>query len=209
MNKLFCFFLIVVTLEGCSDRVRTEKASFVEGRNIVADSGMVVSAHPQASEIGVSILQKGGNAIDAAIATEFALAVCFPEAGNIGGGGFMLIRTSNGNTDVIDYREKAPSKASRDMYLDITGKVTEGSSTDTQLSAGVPGTVDGLICAHLKYGKLPFKFLIQPAIDMAEKGFRLTSGQANELNNNRQVFINRNSSKTAFVKYNTVQPAFV
>ena len=200
MNKLFCFFLIVATLEGCSDRVRTEKASFVEGRNIVADSGMVVSAHPQASEIGVSILKKGGNAIDAAIATEFALAVCFPEAGNIGGGGFMLIRTSNGNTDVIDYREKAPSKASRDMYLDITGKVTEGSSTDTQLSAGVPGTVDGLICAHLKYGKLPFKFLIQPAIDMAEKGFRLTSGQANELNNNKQVFINRNSSKTAFVK---------
>ena len=106
---------------------------------------MVVSAHPESSRIGVRILQKGGNAIDAAVATEFALAVCFPEAGNIGGGGFMLIRTSDGKTDVIDYREKAPAWLQRDMYLDKAGNVSEGLSTDTHLASGVPGTVDGMI----------------------------------------------------------------
>ena len=131
---------------------------------------------------------------DAAVATEFALAVCFPEAGNIGGGGFMLIRTSDGKTDVIDYREKAPALANRDMYLDKAGNVSEGVSTDTHLASGVPGTVDGMINAHSKYGKLPFNEVIQPAIDLAEKGFPITRGQAEEFNNNRKTFIDRNSS---------------
>jgi gamma-glutamyltranspeptidase/glutathione hydrolase len=161
---------------------------------------MVVSAHPQSSRIGISILQKGGNAIDAAVATEFALAVCFPEAGNIGGGGFMLIRTNDGKTAVIDYREKAPSHATRDMYLDKSGNVTAGLSTDTHLSSGIPGTVDGLITAHSKYGILPFNEVIQPAIDLAEKGFRVTAGQAADLNSNRSIFIERNSFRPAFVK---------
>ena len=128
--------------------------------------------------IGVKILKKGGNAVDAAVATEFALAVCYPEAGNIGGGGFMVIRTNDGKTDVIDYREKAPMLASRDMYLDKEGNVTEGLSTDTHLASGVPGTVDGMITAHSKYGKLPFRDVIQPAIDLAENGFPVTSEQA-------------------------------
>ena len=165
-----------------------------------ADSGMVVSAHPQSSAIGVSILKKGGNAVDAAVATEFALAVCHPEAGNLGGGGFMLIRTRDGRTEVIDYREKAPGKASRDMYLDKSGNVVEGLSTDTRLSSGVPGTVDGMLQAHAKYGKLPFKDVIQPAIDLAENGFPVTRRQAAVLNSNRQTFIDRNSVRIAFVK---------
>jgi len=200
MNRPSIIFLILLLLTGCKVDSDKKNPEFLEGRNILADSGMVVSAHRESSRIGVRILQKGGNAIDAAVATEFALAVCFPEAGNIGGGGFMLIRTSDGRNDVIDYREKAPSKATRDMYLDKSGNVIEGKSTDTHLASGVPGTVDGMIMAHSKYGRLPFKDVIQPAIDLAEKGFKITSGQAHDMNSNRKLFIERNSFKPAFVK---------
>jgi gamma-glutamyltranspeptidase/glutathione hydrolase len=200
MNKLLTILSSLMILTGCSVKSGKEQNRFIEGRNIIVDSGMVVSAHPQSSRIGTSILRKGGNAIDAAVATEFALAVCYPEAGNIGGGGFMLIRTSDGKTDVIDYREKAPSHASRDMYLDKSGNVSEGLSTDTHLASGVPGTVDGMLNAHSKYGKLPFKEVIQPAIDLAEKGFPVTRRQAEELNSNRKTFIDRNAFRPAFVK---------
>ena len=174
MNKIISIFLGMIFLSGCSQRNGKEKYKFIEGQDIVADSGIVVSANRLSSETGVRMLQKGGNAVDAAIATEFALAVCYPEAGNIGGGGFMVIRTNDGKTDVIDYREKAPLLASRDMFLDKDGNVSEGLSTDTHLASGVPGTVDGMLFAHSKYGKLAFKDLIQPAIDLAEKGFHLS-----------------------------------
>jgi gamma-glutamyltranspeptidase/glutathione hydrolase len=200
MNKTIGILLGLIIFTGCSVKSGKEKDKFVEGQDITADSGMVVSAHPQSSRIGISILQKGGNAVDAAVATEFALAVCYPEAGNIGGGGFMLIRTSDGKTDVIDYREKAPIHASRDMYLDKSGNVSEGLSTDTHLASGVPGTVDGMLNAHSKYGKLQFKEVIQPAIDLAENGFPVTRRQAAELNSNRKSFIERNSFRPAFVK---------
>jgi gamma-glutamyltranspeptidase/glutathione hydrolase len=200
MNKLITILSSLIILTGCSVKSGKEPNRYIEGRNIIVDSGMVVSAHSQSSRIGISILLKGGNAIDAAIATEFALAVCYPEAGNIGGGGFMLIRTSDGKTDLIDYREKAPSHASRDMYLDKSGNVSEGLSTDTHLASGVPGTVDGMLNAHSKYGKLPFKEVIQPAIDLAEKGFPVTRSQAEELNSNRKTFIDRNAFRPAFVK---------
>ena len=200
MNKTIGIAFGLMILTGCSVKSGNNKNRFIEGQNITADSGMVVSAHPQSSRIGASILQKGGNAVDAAVATEFALAVCYPEAGNIGGGGFMLIRTSDGKTDVIDYREKAPKDAKRDMYLDKSGNVSEGLSTDTHLAIGVPGTVDGMLYAHSKYGKLPFKEVIQPAIDLAEHGFPVTGRQASELNSNRKTFIDRNSFRPAFVK---------
>jgi gamma-glutamyltranspeptidase/glutathione hydrolase len=200
MNKKHCFSLLLIIITGCSVQKGKEQNRIIEGRNITADSGMVVSAHPQSSRIGVSILKKGGNAIDAAVATEFALAVCFPEAGNIGGGGFMLIRTSDGKSEVIDYREKAPAGASRDMYLDKNGNVIDGMSTNTHLSSGVPGTVDGLMNAHRKYGKLPFREVIQPAIELAERGFIVTKVQARDLNINRKAFIERNQFRTAFVK---------
>jgi gamma-glutamyltranspeptidase/glutathione hydrolase len=200
MKKTITLLLISMFFLQCSVKTGKEKIRIIEGRNIIADSGMVVSAHPEGSRIGISILKKGGNAIDAAVATEFALSVCYPEAGNIGGGGFMLIRTSDGKTDVIDYREKAPALATRNMYLDKEGNVSDRTSTDTHLSSGVPGTVDGMIKAHSKYGKLPFKDVIQPAIDLAEKGFPLTAGQALDLNSNRNAFINRNLSIPAFVR---------
>lgn len=171
-----------------------------EGRHIVTDSGMVVSAHPESSRIGAMILQKGGNAVDAAVATEFALAVCYPEAGNIGGGGFMLIREADGRTDMIDYREKAPLKASEKMYLDVEGNVISGLSTETHMGSGVPGTVDGMVNIHSKYGLLSFRDVIQPAIDIANDGFPVTEGQAADLNSNREIFIARNLSRPAFVK---------
>lgn len=200
MNKIFGIQLVLIFVCGCSQNRVQEKVKSTEIQYITSDSGMVVSAHPQSSAIGVSILKKGGNAVDAAVATEFALAVCHPEAGNLGGGGFMLIRTMDGTTEFIDYREKAPGKASRDMYLDKSGNVVPGLSTDTRLSSGVPGSVDGMLMAHSKYGKLPFKDVIQPAIDLAENGFPLTHRQAAVLNSNRQTFIDRNSVRIAFVK---------
>jgi gamma-glutamyltranspeptidase/glutathione hydrolase len=200
MIRYLILIIAIIAVTGCAQRSELSGYKTLEGRNITAVHGMVVSAHPQSSRIGVSVLQKGGNAFDAAVATEFALAVCYPEAGNLGGGGFMVIRTCNGTTDVIDYRERAPLKATRDMYLGPDGNVIEGLSTDTHLSAGVPGTVDGMIEVHAKYGKLSFKEVIQPAIDLARKGFPVTKGQARSFNDNKEYFIKVNLKRPAFVK---------
>jgi gamma-glutamyltranspeptidase/glutathione hydrolase len=200
MYKTLATILILIILNSCTGKSGKTGNEILQGKEVVSDSGMVVSAHPEGSFIGAKILQKGGNAIDAAVATEFALGVCFPEAGNIGGGGFMLIRTADGKTEVIDYREKAPARASRDMYLDNNGLVAEGLSTKTHMASGVPGTVAGMISAHSRHGKLPFKEVIQPAIDLAENGFIVTREQARDLNLYRERFIERNSSRPVFVK---------
>ena len=125
-------------------------------KNITCNNGAVVSAHPLASKAGVAILKKGGNAVDAAIATQLALAVVYPGAGNIGGGGFMIARLSNGTNLAIDYREKAPSAASRDMYLDTSGNAQLNLSQIGHLASGVPGTIAGVFAA-MKYAKLPSK----------------------------------------------------
>jgi len=144
---------------------------------------MVVSAHREASEAGVKILEQGGNAVDAAIAVQFALAVTFPAAGNLGGGGFMVFRQNDGQAFTLDYREKAPAKASRDMYLDKNKNVIEGLSLHGQLAAGVPGTVAGLFASHKRFGKLEMSKLIQPAIELAENGFYITEKDAASFNN--------------------------
>jgi gamma-glutamyltranspeptidase/glutathione hydrolase len=200
MNNYVLVLIIIVLFSGCGTTSKKNASDIIEGHGVIAKSGMVVSDHPEASRVGVKVLKNGGNAIDAAVATELALAVCYPEAGNLGGGGFMVIRTSDGKTDAIDFREKAPAAASRNMYLDKSGNVINGLSMDTQLACGVPGTIDGLITAHEKYGKLPFKSIIQPAIDLAAKGFPVTRKQAISLNNNRKYFLERNAGKIAFVK---------
>ncbi|MCC9166888.1 gamma-glutamyltransferase [Pontibacter sp. XAAS-A31] len=153
---------------------------------------MVVSAHPNASQIGLTILQKGGNAYDAAIATQFALAVAFPVAGNIGGGGFVVYRHHTGETGALDFREMAPANASATMYLDSAGNVIEGLSLNGHLASGVPGTVDGMVKLHQKLGSLPLKELIQPAIDLAKRGVVLTEAEARGLNNQRKNFISNN-----------------
>jgi gamma-glutamyltranspeptidase/glutathione hydrolase len=161
--------------------------------------GAVVSAHPLASKVGLMILKQGGNAIDAAIATQLALAVVYPGAGNLGGGGFMVAHLRNGKNIALDYREKAPAAASRDMYLDSNRNARTDLSTNGHLAAGVPGTVAGLF-ASMKYGKLPFKQLIQPAIELADKGFVITESEARQLNGMQAEFLQYNSRKPVFVK---------
>lgn len=168
-------------------------------KKVVATKGAVVSAHPLASQVGLQILKQGGNAIDAAIATQLALAVVYPGAGNIGGGGFLVAHLSNGQNVTLDYRETAPAKASRDMYLDSAGNPQLKLSQDGHLASGIPGTIAGLF-ASLKYAKLPFKTLIQPAIELAEKGFVLTDAQVADFNESAKEFLKLNTAATAFIK---------
>ncbi|MFV0182732.1 gamma-glutamyltransferase [Empedobacter falsenii] len=160
-------------------------------------NGVVVTAHPEASKVGVEILKKGGNAIDASVAVQFALAVVYPNAGNIGGGGFLVYRDAKGKTDALDYREKAPLKATENMYWDKDGNAITDLSLYGQFAAGVPGTVDGMVKAHEKYGKLSWKELVQPAIDLAQKGFKITKQQASELTNKHDDFVKYNSKINA------------
>lgn len=160
---------------------------------------MVVSTHPAASEIGLNILKKGGNAIDAAVAVNFALAVCHPSAGNIGGGGFLVYRDKSGEVKALDYREKAPSAANRDMYLDVEGKIIPGKSMTGIFSVGVPGTVAGMQEMHEKLGRLAWKELLQPAVDLARNGLALTEKEARGLNRQRVEFLRENPGKNYLV----------
>ena len=170
-------------------------------KKAISEKAMVVSAHPLASMVGNRILHQGGNAVDAAVGVQLALAVVYPRAGNIGGGGFMVYRAASGETNSLDYREKAPALASRDMYLDSLGKPGTGSILG-HLASGVPGTVDGLITAHAKYGKLSFEKIIAPAIRLAEEGFQITADEAARLLDYRAVFISTNGKENAFIKEN-------
>ncbi|HXH39675.1 MAG TPA: gamma-glutamyltransferase, partial [Thermoanaerobaculia bacterium] len=142
---------------------------------VVARHGMVASTSDLASRVGVDIMKKGGNAFDAAVAVALAMAVTWPAAGNLGGGGFMLIRKADGTSEAIDYRERAPLAASRDMYLDANGKVIKGASTDGYKAIGVPGTVAGLMLVHKRYGKLKWSELVEPARKLAAEGFIVTA----------------------------------
>ena len=150
-------------------------------RPVHARRAMVVSVHQQASQVGVEILHQGGNAVDAAIATGFALAVVHPAAGNIGGGGFMLLRKANGETHFLDFREKAPKAASRDMYLDAQGNVIPEASLIGYKAAGVPGSVAGLVYAEQHWGKLSLRAVMEPAIRLARNGVRLTYEEAQSM----------------------------
>jgi gamma-glutamyltranspeptidase/glutathione hydrolase len=163
-------------------------------------NGMVVCAYPDASKVGVDILKKGGSAVDAAVAVQFGLAVVHPSAGNIGGGGFMVYRPAKGESNTLDFREKAPGKASDNMYLDAAGNVIKDMSLFTHAASGVPGSVDGMVTAHKKYGKLKWATLVQPAINLAARGFRVTARLAAELNSQRDAFIKNNPGKNYLLK---------
>ncbi|GAB3837481.1 gamma-glutamyltransferase [Hymenobacter jeollabukensis] len=165
---------------------------------VTARQAMVVSAHPEATRIGLEVLRRGGNAYDATVAVQFALAVCLPAAGNIGGGGFVVYRGADGAVGALDFRETAPAKASRDMYLDKQGNVIPDLSTRGHLAAGVPGTVAGMWELHQKLGKLPWRELVQPAVELATQGVRLTEKEAAGLNANRQVFFTTNELPAGF-----------
>jgi len=183
--KYFALFLIIFS---CS--------KVDEG--VVSENAMVVSAREEASKIGIKILKKGGNAFDAMMATELALAVSYPSAGNIGGGGFMVYRMSDGTIGALDYRERAPIKSSRDMYLDDNGNIIEGLSMIGALSIGVPGTIAGIFEAHERFGKLEIEEIISPVIDLAKNGFVITENQQMRINENRKYFQLANKSKILF-----------
>jgi gamma-glutamyltranspeptidase/glutathione hydrolase len=192
------FFIIVsaVSLLLACTIVEVNRSPYAYEEALVTSNAMVVSAHPAASKVGADIMRKGGNAIDAAIAVQFALAVVYPIAGNIGGGGFMVIRLNDGTHYSLDYREKAPKKTSEDMYVDEQGEIVEGLSTLGHLACGVPGSVDGMVEAHKRFGSLKWKELLTPAIDLASEGFKLEPGQISLLNyfSNRIREVNKESA---------------
>lgn len=163
-------------------------------------NGMVVCATPDAARVGLYILKKGGNAVDAAVAVQFALAVTLPEAGNIGGGGFMVYRSAKGKTSTLDFREKAPAAAGTNMYLDSAGNVIPDMSMATHQASGVPGSVDGMVEAHRKYGRLKWADLVQPAINLAHSGFKITKGLASALNYESTEFKKLNKRSTYLLK---------
>lgn len=191
MKKII--FLLAFAVLGCKSNEKT-----VEPTGLVTSKAMVVSAREEASQIGVEIMKKGGNAFDAMVATELALAVSHPQAGNIGGGGFMVFRKANGETGAIDYREKAPLAATKDMYLDKNGNVIEGKSRETALASGIPGTIAGIFEVHKKYGSLPISEILKPVIALAEKGVIVTKFQAESLSYYRASFIKANGPNSLF-----------
>jgi gamma-glutamyltranspeptidase/glutathione hydrolase len=163
-------------------------------------NGMVVCATPEAARVGLEILKKGGNAVDAAVAVQFALAVTHPEAGNIAGGGFMVYRSAKGTCGTLDFREKAPAKANRDMFLDNAGNVIQGMSIASHQASGVPGSVDGMVEAHRKYGRLKWAELVQPAIGLARQGFKISRRLASALNHAKGQFKKLNPGKSYFIR---------
>ncbi len=195
MNRFFILLLALCAIS-CTGPGGKKQAQV---RGPIAEKAMVVSAHPLATKVGIEILKKGGNAVDAAIATQFALAVVFPGAGNIGGGGFLLLRENNGNLASLDFREKAPAASLVNMFLDEEGQVIENLSTRGHLAAGVPGSVAGMEAAFKKYATLSWEELLQPAIDLAVYGFELTEKEASSLN----------SVQEDLKKYNTILPEFL
>ena len=197
IKKIFSVLTAVVLLASCQNPPAKKQPDPEKG--VLAPHAMVVSAKEEASQIGLAILKKGGNAFDAMIATELALAVAYPNAGNIGGGGFMVYRLGNGERGALDYREKAPAKAHRDMYLDKNGKVIADKSTLGALAVGVPGTIAGIFEVYQKFGSLPIGELIQPAIDLARKGVLITELQANSyMNKNVELIKQANNYVTPF-----------
>lgn len=192
-------FLLVLLFALTNCRSQIVPFPYVIGKEAAGDSAMVVTAHPLATKTGIEVLRKGGNAVDAAIAVHFALAVVYPQAGNIGGGGFMIFRGKEGKTDALDYREKAPAAATETMYLDSAGNILPNKSRIGGLACGVPGSVDGMWKAHKKYSRLSWGELVTPAIELAEKGYQITEQEAQNLNEER----------FSFIRHSTIQPAFV
>ena len=185
LKFLFIIYLILIHFLGCTN---------LENEPIAA----VVSARKEASDIGIAIMAKGGNAFDAMIATDLALSVCYPNAGNLAGGGFFVFRKANGEKGSLDYREKASENASENMFLDNNGNIIPDKSTLGGMAVGVPGTVAGLYEIYEKMATLPWATLVQPAIDLAEKGFVVTKKQENSLNSKRSDFIKVNGKETFY-----------
>jgi len=196
-----CFLTgLLAFLTGCSGTKNTVTPYAVVKLD-TSFRDMVVTAHPLATQAGLNILKAGGNAFDAAVAVEFALAVCYPRAGNLGGGGFMMLYSGKGLVDMLDYREVAPIASTPAMYQDRNGNVIKNLSLDGHKACGVPGTVAGMYALHEKYGRLPWAQLVQPSIDLASKGILMTRFQADILNESMAVIDSVNTVKNAFNKH--------
>ena len=189
MKKLTFLVIICITFFNCNKNNK---------RGLITKQAMVVSAREEASKIGTSILKQGGNVFDAMIATDLALAVCYPYAGNIGGGGFMVYRLEDGSIGALDYREKAPKLATKNMYLDSLGNIIPDLSTKGGLAVGVPGTIAGLFEVHEKFGSLPIQDIMQPVIDLANRGFVVTKKDQTVLEDKREDFLKVNKNKILF-----------
>lgn len=198
MKKIIIAYTILITFTQCNTRTKTPPTKNTYG--VLAKKAMVVSAREEASRIGVEIMKQGGNAFDAMIATDLALSVSYPVAGNIGGGGFMVFRKKDGTIGSLDFREKAPIAASKDMYLDENQNVNKAASKLGALAVGVPGTIAGLFEVHKKFGSLPFEKLIDPAIKLATNGVVVTKKQAKRLNQNKNYFRQANKGTIALDK---------
>ncbi|MGB3077468.1 MAG: gamma-glutamyltransferase [Saprospiraceae bacterium] len=196
-KQVLLLFCIAVLGINCT---QSQGASlYVIHKSATGKNGMVVTAHPLATEVGLEILKQGGNAADAAIAVQFALAVVYPKAGNLGGGGFLVYHKADGNIVSLDYRERAPSASSRNMYLDHKGKVIKGLSREGILAAGIPGTVSGLEETHKALGRLPWSALLEPSIRLAENGYKITRLEAERLNEFKEVFSRLNPPDMPFL----------
>ncbi|MCA0153895.1 gamma-glutamyltransferase [Winogradskyella vincentii] len=188
MRKLFGLIIITILCFTSCKKERVLEINQTVKRGVISENAMVVSARQEASKIGADILKKGGNAFDAMMATELALAVTYPVAGNIGGGGFLVYRLADGTKGALDYREKAPLAAFKDMYLDEDGNVVKGKSTTGSLAIGVPGTIAGIFKAQDKFGKLDVETIIQPVIELAENGYIVTEKQARRFKSKDSIF---------------------
>ncbi len=197
MRNLLTFVCLSLFIISCK---KTSEPSKEKIQGLITNKAMVVSARVEASRIGAAILKKGGNAFDAMAATELALAVAYPYAGNLGGGGFMVYRKENGEVGGIDYREKAPLAASKNMYLDKNGDVIKGKSTLGAMAIGVPGTVAGVFAVHEKLGSLPIEDILRPVIELAHRGLIVTKKQENRIKNYQSLFRKVNKDSIIFDK---------
>ena len=196
MKKLVFLFIVSFLVTSCQKE--SQDSEKVTG--LITEKAMVVSARVEASRIGTEILKKGGNAFDAMMATELALAVAYPYAGNIGGGGFMVYRKNDGEIGALDYREKAPLAATRDMYLDKEGNIIKGKSTVGATAVGVPGTVAGVFKAQEKFGLLSVKEILSPVIALAKKGVIVTKKQEDRIKKFKKAFETVNSKRILFLR---------
>ncbi|CAA0235941.1 gamma-glutamyltransferase [Tenacibaculum maritimum] len=193
MKKLVTYVWIIVLFTLCKNANQKEKTV-----GLVSSKAMVVSAREEASKIGVSILKKGGNAFDAMVATELALAVAYPYAGNIGGGGFMVYRKSNGEIGALDYREKAPLAATKNMFLNKEGNIVKNKSTLGAMAVGIPGTIAGVFAAHKRFGSLPMSIILKPVIELAKQGVIVTKKQEERIKKYQPHFLKANKKPILF-----------
>ena len=212
MKKIILLFTFSILFIYCKPAIEKEK-----NIGLITPKAMIVSAREEASKIGVSILKKGGNAFDAMVATELALAVAYPYAGNIGGGGFMVYRKNNGEIGALDYREKAPLAATKNMFLDENENVIPNKSTLGAMAVGIPGTIAGVFEVHQKFGTIPMKEILKPIIELAQKGVIVTYKQEKRLKNYQNDFLevnhdsilfNKNWKENDTIKYNALAETF-